>query len=82
MNVSCLQALASVSVFVSWIKTRDEENKTEQRLGKLTSELNKFMQSMIYFVLYWLGRFQNVLLVPNGIIIVYYVIQKYRFTTT
>ncbi|XP_028400380.1 ubiquitin carboxyl-terminal hydrolase 30-like [Dendronephthya gigantea] len=38
---SVLQAMASVSLFVSWIETCNE--KSSQKLGKLTSELSKFM---------------------------------------
>ncbi|CAB4011295.1 hypothetical protein pdam_00025842 [Paramuricea clavata] len=41
---SVLQALASVSAFVSWIKMCSDENKNQQKIGKLTSELSKFMQ--------------------------------------
>ena len=43
------KAMASVSVFVSWIKMCDEENKNRQKIGKLTAELSAFMQSMICY---------------------------------
>jgi hypothetical protein len=50
--------LASVSSFVSWIRIIGEKQKHQQKLGKLTSEILKFMQSKItlksrYFSYNW-----------------------------
>ena len=40
---SVLQALASVSTFLSWIEIISEEHENQNKLGKLTSEMLTFM---------------------------------------